>query len=186
MTGLRAASSRGPSMPLVTTFGLGHMRIASGTWGSMPPVAIAGLLWLLGCAPGGSQGTLGWWIYHAVLALILIVFAGACIVQGAAAESRWGKDPGEVVADETAAQCIPLMFLPALCFANWWKAGATLAAAFLLFRILDIIKPWPAKQIQGLNAGWGILMDDIFAGLYAALILQLVARFALPAMGWVP
>ena len=91
-------------------------------------------------------------------------------------EERWGKDPGEVVADETAGQCIPLMFLPAWCFTDFWRAVATVAAAFLLFRILDIIKPWPAKQIQSRPYGWGILLDDLFAGAYAAVIMQVGSR----------
>ncbi|MFO0832960.1 MAG: phosphatidylglycerophosphatase A [Phycisphaerales bacterium] len=161
-------------LPLLTTFGLGHMPVASGTWGSLPPCFIAGVLWLAHMSPaGGVQGSV---IFNSVLGAVLAVFSLACILQGRRAEEKWGKDPGEVVADETAGQCIPLMFLPACCFADFWHTAGVIAAAFLLFRVLDIVKPWPAKQIQSRPYGWGILLDDLFAGLYAAVIMQVGAR----------
>ncbi|HEX2837255.1 MAG TPA: phosphatidylglycerophosphatase A [Phycisphaerales bacterium] len=163
-----------PRLPLLTTFGLGHMRIASGTWGSLPPCVVAGCLWLANLSP--ANGTNGSIVFSAVMGVILVIFSVACVLQGKQAEERWGKDPGEVVADETAGQCIPLMFLPAWCFTDFWRAVATVGAAFLLFRILDIIKPWPAKQIQSRPYGWGILLDDLFAGAYAAVIMQVGAR----------
>ncbi len=150
------------------------MKIASGTWGSLPPCVIAGCLWLAGLTPAhGQTGTV---VFNAVMAVILVVFSVACIVQGGQAEQRWGKDPGEVVADETAGQCLPLLFLPGACFQKFWWAVGTVAAAFVLFRLLDIVKPWPAKQIQAARQGWGILLDDLFAGLYAAVILQAALR----------
>lgn len=150
------------------------MPIASGTWGSLPPCIIAGALWL--CEASPAHSATGTWVFNAVLAAILIIFSAVCVLQGHAAESRWGKDPSEVVADETAGQCIPLLFLPAACFSDFWRTAITIAAAFLLFRILDITKPWPARQIQRVSEGWGILLDDIIAGAYAAIVLQVVAR----------
>jgi phosphatidylglycerophosphatase A len=173
-----------PKLPLITVFGLGHMRPASGTWGSLPPVVVALALWAMGAAPvaesvmprgiaaaAGEQGpTLALAAYLTSLALILLVFAGACVLQGSAAEAVFGHDPAEVVADETAGQCVPLLALaltPA-CFATWWTTSAWLAAAFLAFRILDILKPWPANALQRVPGGWGILLDDLAAGVYAA------------------
>ena len=163
-----------PRLPLLTVFGLGYMPIASGTWGSLPPCIIAGALWL--CEMSPAHSATGTWVFNAILAAILIVFSAVCVLQGHLAESRWGKDPSEVVADETAGQCIPLLFLPSACFDGFWPTTSTIAAAFLLFRILDITKPLPAKQIQSAKAGWGILLDDLVAGVYAAVVMQVVAR----------
>lgn len=117
-------------------------------------------------------------LFNAVLALVGLFFAAACLFQADAAEARFGKkDPGQVVADETAAQCIPLLFLPASAVRDWPHAAGALVGAFLLFRIFDIIKPWPARGLQRIPGGWGILIDDLFAGLYAAAIVQFLTRW---------
>lgn len=170
-----------PPLRLITTFGLGHLRPASGTWGSLPPVVLSGFV--LGLTQGLAfvPGSLLWNSYHAGMALVLLIFAGSCIRDGEAAEARFGKkDPGQVVADETAGQCLPLMFLPATAVTGWTALLSTLALAFISFRILDIVKPWPARQLQRVPGGWGILIDDLFAGAYALLIVQVVTR-----LGWI-
>lgn len=165
-------SARG--LRLVTVFGLGFMRPASGTWGSMPPVFLAAALIALGYAPGtSSSNTL---VYHAALSLVFVIFAGACVVQGDRAEARFGHDPSEVVADEVAGQCIALAALPTAALATPMKTVFTLAAAFIAFRLLDIVKPWPARQLQRVPGGWGILLDDLFAGFYAMIVVQVVTR----------
>lgn len=164
----------GRGLRLITVFGLGFMRPASGTWGSMPPVILAAALIALGFAPGTS--TTHTLVYHAWLAIVFVVFAGACVVQGDRAEARFGQDPSEVVADEVAGQCIALAALPSAALATPTKTALTLAAAFLAFRLLDIVKPWPARQLQRVPAGWGILLDDLFAGFYAMIVVQVVAR----------
>jgi phosphatidylglycerophosphatase A len=70
-----------------------------------------------------------------------------------------------------------LIFLPAAAFADLSRATVTLAIAFLAFRLLDIIKPWPARGLQRVPGGWGILIDDLIAGLYAAAVTQLAVRW---------
>lgn len=181
---------RSGSLPLITVFGLGHMRPASGTWGSMPPLIIAGILWLVGCSPAsskpitpllfdatkslGSNTAAG--VYYGVLAAICLIFCWACIHFGDQAEATFGHDPKECVADETAGQCLPLLVLPAAAFMTWKSALLWLAASFVLFRIFDIVKPWPARQIQKARAGWGILLDDLFAGTYAAIVVGVLSR----------
>lgn len=160
---------------LITTFGLGLMRPASGTWGSLPPVILAAASIALGFRPGDLP--LGSLLYHADLLAVLVIFSGACIVFGDAAEARFGKkDPGQVVADETAGQCIPLMLLPAAAVGDLRHAALTLALAFVSFRIFDILKLWPAGSLQRVPGGWGILLDDLIAGLQALLVVQLVTR----------
>ena len=169
---------------LITVFGLGHLRPASGTWGSTPPVAFALLLiWLL--SPNGLS-VHDQWIINISLVLIGLIFSIVCVRFGAEAEQRFGKkDPGQVVADETAGQCIALLFLPwrPMTDMDGWIWNLVLAAtAFSAFRILDIIKPPPANQIQRLPGGWGILADDLIAGFYALLVAQGVGRMILPML----
>jgi len=162
----------------VTTFGLGFMRPASGTWGSMPTVAAAGLMIFAGFAP--VWGTSAWWVYHGVLVAILIVFSVGCVIHGAASEVRFGKkDPGQVVADETAGQALALMALPERCFTSPWHVLATLGAAFIAFRLFDIVKPWPARGLQRHPAGWGILLDDLASGVQAMIVVQVLTRWVM-------
>lgn len=171
-----SASLSSAGLGLITTGGLGFLRPASGTWGSMPPVALAGLLILAGASPAGGLGSC--LAYHAVLTLVLVGFTLACAVFGDAAEARWGGDPGEVVADETAGQCLPLMFLPAASVTGFWPMCATLIGAFLAFRLFDIFKPWPARGLQSQPGGWGIVLDDLAAGLQAMILMQILTRLA--------
>lgn len=159
---------------VITTFGLGHLRPAPGTWGSLPPVGLAAALIWSGHGPAES-----WWLYHCLLLGVLVFFSFACLLQGDAAEVAFGrKDPSQAVADETAAQCMPLMFLPSAALASNASIALTLALAFVAFRVMDIIKPWPARQLQKVPGGLGILIDDLFAGAYAWLIVQGAALLA--------
>jgi phosphatidylglycerophosphatase A len=161
-----------PKLRWVTVFGLGHMRPASGTWGSLPPVAIGAAMVAMGLGPATHP-----LLWHAVLAVILVVFCLGCLAQGDEAEFRFGKkDPSQVVADETAGVCIPLMFLSDAAMGTPMSAAFTLVYAFLAFRIFDIIKPWPARQIQEAPGGWGILLDDLVAGVYAMIVVQVMSR----------
>lgn len=151
----------------ITTFGLGYCRPFPGTWGSIPTVVIAGVLLFLNLGPNQSP-----WVYYPVLVGILVFFSAACVVQGDRAEARFGKkDPSQVVADETAGQAIPLLWIPASALNTNLHIAATLISAFVLFRLCDIIKPWPIRVVQRVPGGWGILIDDLMAGLLAWLIL---------------
>jgi phosphatidylglycerophosphatase A len=75
------------------------------------------------------------------------------------------KDPGIVVVDEIVGMWVTLLFLP--------FTPMTAALGFLLFRAMDIVKPYPARELEGLRAGWGIMADDVMAGIYANLLLRL-------------
>lgn len=174
---------------MVTTFGLGLLRPAPGTWGSMPPVIVAVLLLIAGAGPtphdGGWVWSWGaWTVYHAVMATIAIVFSIGCLAWGNEAEAAFGKkDPGSVCADETAGMSIALMFLPAHALGGGAGGGGwavwTLLIAFLTFRATDILKLPPARSLQRHPAGLGILIDDLVAGVQALLIVQLVTRLAM-------
>jgi len=87
------------------------------------------------------------------------------------ARASASKDPQSVVIDEVAGQWIALLFAPVS-----WK---TLLLAFILFRVFDILKPPPVLQLERLSEGTGIVVDDVAAGLYALLVMQLVIHFRL-------
>jgi phosphatidylglycerophosphatase A len=74
------------------------------------------------------------------------------------------KDPGLVVVDEVAGQWITFLALP--------MTPVTALAGFLLFRLMDIVKPWPARDLERLPGGFGIMADDVAAGIYAHLVLR--------------
>ncbi|MCK5171960.1 MAG: phosphatidylglycerophosphatase A, partial [Planctomycetes bacterium] len=140
---------------LTSCFGLGFMPIAPGTWGSMPVAVLFGLL----CYMSVSAT-----VMSLVLVLVAVGASAVCVLFAPAAiEATGKKDPGEVVADETAGQ--------AIAFIGAFPAGITAIAAtavigFLAFRLLDIIKPFPCRRLEALPAGWGILADDLMAGVY--------------------
>lgn len=163
---------------LVTTFGLGDLRPAPGTWGSMPPVLLAGVLIALGYGNATCpMGIFGCWLYNAAIVGTLLVFCYACVAYGDAAEARFGKkDPGHVCADETAGVCIPLLFLPPIAVSTPVHAAATLLLVFVAFRVFDILKLPPANGLQRVPGGWGILLDDLVAGVQALIVVQLFTR----------
>jgi len=157
---------------LVTTFGLGHMRPASGTWGSLPPPALA-----LGLVTLVIGFGVPWGVYAAPLVAILLASCAACVFMGDRAEARFGKkDASEIVADETAGQCLPLFVVPLFVPAGedgFWTAflvaAVLITASFFAFRAFDIGKLEPANALQGVPGGWGVLLDDLVAGVYAAI-----------------
>jgi phosphatidylglycerophosphatase A len=83
----------------------------------------------------------------------------------------WGKDPAKVVVDEAAGMCISLLFLPVNL--------KYVITAFILFRFFDIVKPLFIKKMENLPGGWGIMLDDVLAGVYANVLLQLIVLFKL-------
>lgn len=122
------------------------------------------------------------------LALLILSASIACVVLGKWAEQKFqGKDPGVVVLDEVAGMAVALLWLPMAAITTGENTTSvyvavimTIAAAFFLFRIFDIIKIPPANLMEQFPGGWGILLDDIVAGLYVNIILQVFLRFALP------
>ena len=112
--------------------------------------------------------------FSIVMAVYIIIWSIACVALSPGAIMHTGKeDPGEVVADEAAGQAVCYLAIPLAMTGPWTAAGAWIIAVsgFLLFRIFDIIKPWPANQLEKLPQGWGILADDLMAGAYAGICL---------------
>lgn len=158
----------------VTTFGLGNLRPAPGTWGSMPPLFLYAALAALG-SPG--------WLIAIVLMLVGVVFALACILLGDAAEAYYNtKDPSSICADETAGVCLAALPLTLVSWPGLYLAVG-LIGAFLAFRLTDIIKAWPAGGLQKLPSGWGVVLDDLVAGVQAAILVGtfiLIVEFRAP------
>ena len=150
---------------LTSCFGLGWLPIAPGTWGSLPPTAIFAAL----CYFGASLLTVS-------IVMLVLILAGSviCIKFAPASINATGKtDPGEVVVDELAGQAVTFVTVYVVGFN---QILITAILGFFLFRIFDIIKPWPIRKFEKFPKGWGILADDLLAGVYAAIILQICLR----------
>lgn len=148
---------------LTTCLGLGRLPWAPGTWGSLPPAVLYMLSgFLFPAANPLIQGVLffsGVWI--------CIRYAPPMIAQ------TGHQDPQQVVADELAGQAIVMLVLSLMPSVNYCT---TAALGFAFFRLCDITKPWPCYRLEKLPAGWGILADDLMAGVYAALLAVSVIR----------
>jgi len=150
---------------LTSCFGLGHLPVAPGTWGSLPPAAVFALMLYFNV--GGIT-------ISVVMAALALMGSFVCVIfSGASIAATGKKDPGEVVADEVAGQSLTFVPIPFILTDSPSVAliCAVTAAGFLLFRFFDILKPWPIRKLEKLPSGWGILVDDLLAGVYATVIL---------------
>jgi len=145
-----------------TFFGIGRLRPGPGTWGSAAAVA----LWAAVAyeTPRGLR-TPG------CIALALLFTLIGIPAATRVARASGVKDPQFVVIDEVAGQLIALIAVPLA-----WK---TFLAGFILFRAFDIIKPPPVRQLERLPEGAGIVLDDVAAGIYAFVGMQLLLHFGL-------
>ena len=136
-------------LAIATVFGIGYAPVAPGTFGS-------------------AAGLLVWWLlpHSAVVqafAIVTIFLAGSW--GGSVAERHFGRtDPGQVVIDEGMGMLITLFLNPVGATGAW--------AGFLLFRVFDVIKPYPANRLERLHGGIGVMADDAMAAVYANLVLR--------------
>ncbi len=155
-----------------TACGLGYLKPGPGTWGSLAGAGISILLAYLTFLSAPPE--LGWqlhfwqiqWRPYYLDYIAVVVVAAAGVYVSSKVERHYGKsDPQFVVIDEVSGQLIALSFPFTLL--NWksWLLG------FILFRLFDIWKPFPARQAESLHGGWGIMADDWIAGIYAGLVL---------------
>lgn len=127
-------------------------------------------------APGTAGSLVGILIYMIpgvekffILIPISILFFIIGVITSSHLERKLGDDPSIVVIDEIVGMWVSLFFLP--------KQLAVYIGAFLLFRFFDIVKPPPARRAERLKGGWGIMLDDVFAGVYANIVLQVILLF---------
>jgi phosphatidylglycerophosphatase A len=155
-TGLHPAD---PACLLATWFGAGRLPRAPGTWASLVALPLGALLTWLG----------GPWL---VLAVTLAVFGLGVWASERYMAAYRVHDPAAIVVDEVVGQWLTLALLPLTPIAY--------LAGFLLFRIADMVKPWPARWIDRTMAGGiGVMLDDVVAGIYAGAL-------ALVLLGWLP
>jgi phosphatidylglycerophosphatase A len=147
---------------VATFFGIGYVQPGPGTWAS----AVTALLWaaLAHFLPDSGR------IPVAIVFAIVVTFIGIPAATQVARASGM-KDPGFVVIDEVAGQLISLIAIPLT-----WK---TFLAGFILFRVFDILKPPPVRQLERLPEGSGIMLDDVAAGICALAVMQLLLHWGL-------
>jgi len=155
--GLSATAMRTLVTFLATGAYLGYVPLIPGTAGSVLGLILGKLLAPL-------------WVHSpaAFLMLFGVLFAGACLVAGAAEKLYGEHDASTIVIDEVFGMVAAMCFNP-----TGWVA---LLTAFALFRFFDIVKPWPASYFDRMNGGAGVMLDDLAAGIYANLVLQIVRR----------
>ncbi len=138
---------------IATVFYIGYLPIAPGSMGSF---AALFLYYFIGADPLLLRA-----------AIILCILLGL-LTAGRAEQLFGGKDSGEIIIDEFAGMLVSLYLLP--------PTMGYIVAAFLLFRFFDIVKPRPIRTVERLSGSLGIMLDDILAGVYTNLILQIVYR----------
>ncbi len=173
-----ASGTPGPKAPrwawwVATGFGSGYLKPAPGTWGSLAALAVwFGLFEVAVRWKALSSIAASWSLLGFLGPLPLLMTTLAITASGRVAADAGEKDPSWIVADEWAGQWIALSVL-ALGLTKHplplWVDASRLVAPFALFRLFDIWKPWPIFQLQSLPGGRGIVMDDVVAGLYAAI-----------------
>lgn len=149
-----------------TSFGLAYLPVAPGTWGTLPGVAI--FLAIVTTTPAS---------YHSWLIMFATIVACAVtVLLSPWAERYWNrKDPKKFVPDEVAGFLVTVWLFrtPDLLLTTFW--------AFVVTRFFDIVKVPPARQLESLPSGWGILLDDVMSSLYAALAL-IIGAYLFPAL----
>jgi len=153
----------------LSVFGSGFSPLIPGTCGSAVVTVLFLLLALLGTGP-----------LSLLLVLLAVAVQGAVVTVlfGGRAIAQYGEDPSMIVSDEQCGQSITYLWF-------WSFAGGTkeilavALAGFILFRAFDILKPPPVRQLEKVKGAWGVLLDDIMAGIYAGVVLQICYH-----LGW--
>lgn len=118
---------------------------------------------------------IGWWllqqdgVFNSMMVAVTVFVIVIGIWSSSIVEKDWGKDSSRVVIDEVAGMCISLLFVPITV--QW------IVTALVLFRFFDIVKPLYIRKAEALPGGWGVMADDILAGVYSNIVLQGVIYF---------
>jgi len=143
---------------IATCLGIGYIGKGAGTVAAIATCIGWYFAWAGGC--------------HSLLAIIIpIIITLLGVWSSTVVSKEWGKDPSRVVIDEMAGMCITLISLP--------PNLAYLCAGLILFRFFDIAKPFFIRRMEKFPGGWGIMLDDVLAGIYSNLLLQAVLWFKL-------
>jgi len=134
-----------------TVLGIGNIGFAPGTWGSLAGLPLCIVL---------HAYPVVYFLFFAA------VFAAGVISSGVVERGSGTKDPSHVIIDEFAGIFAVFCFLP--------LSPGVVIAGFILFRLFDIVKPFPVRSVEKVGGGWGIMLDDLLAGIYANLALRLI------------
>lgn len=146
-----------------TAFGSGLLPVAPGTWASLIALIPIYMCFLV----GSSLAVL---LFTVCASLLCLWSADTCI-------RKWGPDPGRMVMDEWAGQAI--VFIPFISTHSFSGDLLLLLGGFLFFRLFDVWKPLGISRLEQIKGGWGILLDDLLAGLYANLCLKILILLVL-------
>ena len=170
------------SLAIATAFGLGYLPKAPGTFGSLGGVALSlGLLWLasrntleaMRIERDVNFWTVGMGTSYLAYAIVILISIIGIFVADRTAKYAGKKDPQFIVIDEVSGQMIA--YFSPFTLLNW----KSLLLGFILFRVFDIWKPFPARQAESLPGGLGIMADDWIARIYAALGLWIARALGL-------
>ena len=150
-----------PATFFATVFGVGFVPKAPGTFGTLVAAAAYLLLSPLLSLPGSA-----WWYAGGLLAL-----SAVSVWLSSLAEKTLGHDAPQIVIDEVCGYFAAVLLVPVH---NWQVA----LYAFVLFRAFDIAKPWPINVSQKLPRGWGVVADDLLAGAFANIIIQIMLKLS--------
>jgi phosphatidylglycerophosphatase A len=141
---------------IATAFGLGYAPIAPGTFGALGACLLN--IFLMHSAH-----------YNLILGINILIFMMLGVYVSFQLEAEWGSDPSRIVIDEVIGMWIATIFLPPNIY--------VLLTAFILFRFFDIYKPLGIRYFDNLKNGWGVILDDVLAGIYANIVLQAILFF---------
>ncbi len=150
-----------------TLFGVGYIPFAPGTFGTAV-TAIGYYLFMRRYSFEIPDYLLN--IYILITAAILFILG---VISSSEAEKSLGHDSGKIVIDEVVGYLISIIFLPSVVVGRLWLV---VIYSFVLFRVFDIGKPWPISKSQSLKSGWGIMIDDVIAGIFANILAQIIIR----------
>ncbi|MBN1765237.1 MAG: phosphatidylglycerophosphatase A [Sedimentisphaerales bacterium] len=154
----------------LTVFGAGYSPFAPGTCGS----AVVAVAFVLAALLSGNNS-----LVLALMGVLAIQGGVVTVLYSDRLIKELGPDPGMIVSDEQCGQAITYLWLWPL--AQWQNTEIVIltVAGFLLFRVFDIFKPPPVRQFDKIQSSWGVLLDDVMAGIYANITLQIIYR-----LGW--
>ena len=143
-----------------SVLGAGYTPFAPGTMGALVGIIILFLIkW--------QQPNLQYFTWGLLLAIIIFTLFGVWSTNEM--ETEWGKDPSKVVVDELIGVWVAVLWIPGET--QWLILG------FILFRFFDIAKPLGIRQLEKIKGGWGVMLDDVGAGIYANIVLQVIVYF---------
>jgi len=143
-----------------TVLGAGYSPFAPGTMGALVGILI--LFFIKWLQPELQYFTWG-------LLVVTIIFTLLGVWSSNELEAEWGKDPSKIAVDELVGVWIAVLWIPAET--HWLILG------FFLFRFFDILKPLGIRRLEKLKGGWGVMIDDVGAGIYANIVLQVIVYF---------